>query len=522
VTLPTVDAPVRYYTTEKLTGNLELTPDGFLLCRNVPVARTGSMLYGPGETDVEVGPGGYALIDCEPQDLFHADTISSSNGKPVLDEHPTNQDHGVGSDNWSQLARGVMLNPHRGSAEEGNNLLMADLMIQDQSLIEDILGIDPGSLHALVESGKIKDAINNRKGKREVSLGYEADYEQLEPGKGRKVNIIVNHVALVKAGRCGSGCKITDHLTERTRKMSKETLISRLRKAFKTKDEEGFNQMLEGEVEPMTGDEGGGEAGGVHVHVHAPTGPAPAVISGDKKTKDAEEETARLEAERKAKEEGGRSKFTDAELENRFKTIGDALEEIKGLVAPKTAPNAMEKEGDGEEGYMKPKEGTSYDSKEIEGELEEEAPEGTGDAAKKSTDSAFLVESFRDTVAMAEILAPGVKIPTFDRAWHPRVTVDNICRLRKAALVKGLGDADTKELIVSARGGRTTDAATVRKLTCDSTRMLFNTAAAAKKTANNASITAGRKTTDAATVIKMPASPADMNKKNADFWKNRS
>jgi hypothetical protein len=102
------------------------------------------------------------------------------------------------------------------------------------------------------------------------------------------------------------------------------------------------------------------------------------------------------------------------------------------------------------------------------------------------------------------------------------VTVDNICRLRKAALVKGLGDADTKELIVSARGGRTTDAATVRKLTCDSTRMLFNTAAAAKKTANNASITAGRKTTDAATVIKMPATPADMNKKNADFWKNRS
>jgi uncharacterized protein len=501
------DAATKFYTTEKLTGNLELTPEGFLLCRNVPLARTGSMMYGPGETDLEVGPTGYVQVACDADELFRPETIASFNGKPVLNEHPDNEDHGVGPDNYRDLTRGTILNPHKGD----ETLLAGDLLIADQDAIEDVLGISRGSLTKLLENPEeIKRVIQEagNRGKREVSCGYEADYEQLEPGKGRKANIIGNHVALVESGRCGSRCKINDHLPERTRKMSKKTLADRIRKAFSTNDKKSFDEIMENEVEPMTGDEGGE---GVHVHLHTggPIEKEPVVATKDE--------------EPPAASEGNRSKFTDEELENRFKTIGDALEEIKGKLTP-SDPGAQAGEGEevvqDEEGYVKPKEGATMKmDSEIEGELEEEAPEGTGDAAKKANDSAYLVESFRDTAALAEIIAPGVKLPTFDKAWHPKVTVDNICRLRKAALTKALTNDGTRQLITDARGGRTTDASVIKKLTCDSTRVLFNTVGAAQKRLNNEGLRRNH-TNDSGRHQAAPKiqSIADMNKKNSEFY----
>lgn len=294
-------------------------------------------------------------------------------------------------------------------------------------------------------------------------------------------------------------------------------LRKRLEKAFKTRDEAGFNAAME-EAEPVMDEASPG--GEVHVHVHNGEA-APKVVSGD----GAEGE---VEGEVKGATEG-RSKFTDAELESRFKSIGDSLEEIKGLVGKKAEPAAVAEEGDkpvqDAEGYLVPKEGSTgdghmKDNKEIEGELEEEAPEGTGDAARKSGDSAYLVQSYRDTVALAEIIAPGVKLPTFDTKWNPRLTYDNLCRLRKKALTLGLNDATTRAMIVSSRGGRTTDAATVGKLTCDSTRLLFNTVGAQKRAANNQA----HRTHDTATNVSAskPAgtitSIADLNKRNREAW----
>ena len=39
----------RYYTVSKLGPKRSLTPEGYLLCQDVPVARTGEMLYAEGE-----------------------------------------------------------------------------------------------------------------------------------------------------------------------------------------------------------------------------------------------------------------------------------------------------------------------------------------------------------------------------------------------------------------------------------------------------------------------------------------
>jgi hypothetical protein len=65
---------------------------------------------------------------------------------------------------------------------------MADLLIFDEGAIE------------LVE----------KLGLRQVSLGYDADYIQTAPGKGRQTNIVGNHIALVRKGRNGAGIAVRD------------------------------------------------------------------------------------------------------------------------------------------------------------------------------------------------------------------------------------------------------------------------------------------------------------------------
>src|SRR5262249_47744554 len=74
------------------------------------------------------------------------------------------------------------------------------------------------------------------------------------------------------------------------------------------------------------------------------------------------------------------------------------------------------------------------DTKEILGELEFEAPVGTGDCARRAKDSVYLGDSFQDTLAKAEVLAPGIALPTFDVKAAPKRTLDSIIKLRKTAL----------------------------------------------------------------------------------------
>ena len=138
-----------YYTTVKIGPKQSLTPEGFLLCEDVPLARLGMMIYGPDETPVAAGPEGVTKIFREAEDLFAPDAIASAQGKDVTDDHP---EEDVAPTNWRELTVGVMLNVRRGEGAQ-DDLLLGDLLIKD-----------PGAIEAV------------RNGKREVSLGYEADY----------------------------------------------------------------------------------------------------------------------------------------------------------------------------------------------------------------------------------------------------------------------------------------------------------------------------------------------------------
>ncbi|MCT9017197.1 DUF2213 domain-containing protein, partial [Cupriavidus gilardii] len=71
---------MRHYTVHRLGPKRALTPEGFLLCEDVPVARTGEMLYGPGEVPVEPGPDGLIRISRTPDEVFRPETLASCIG----------------------------------------------------------------------------------------------------------------------------------------------------------------------------------------------------------------------------------------------------------------------------------------------------------------------------------------------------------------------------------------------------------------------------------------------------------
>ena len=124
-----------------------------------------------------------------------------------------------------------------------------------------------------------------------------------------------------------------------------------------------------------------------------------------------------------------RDESRDEEEEEREKRTEDR---IKRMVADAMAPvldaidarlkafgKDKEKEEEDDKGKDKEREETE-DNEKILGHLELEAPPGTNDRARKARDGSFLADPFRETVALAEVLCPGIRTPTFDSAALPR------------------------------------------------------------------------------------------------------
>ncbi|MDC4276275.1 DUF2213 domain-containing protein [Acinetobacter baumannii] len=171
------------YTTGQLGRTREITPEGYLLCRDVPIARIGTLMYGDGEVPVTADSTGLIIIYRGEDVLFDPITIASAESKPITDDHP---DDWVTPDNWKELSKGVGKDVRRGDGAD-SDYLMADLLVMDKDTIQKVLD-----------------------GKVEISLGYDADYTETSKGKGLQSNIRVNHIALVEKGRCGSRCSIGD------------------------------------------------------------------------------------------------------------------------------------------------------------------------------------------------------------------------------------------------------------------------------------------------------------------------
>ena len=136
---------MHYYGTRLSENISRRDPEGYLLCLNVPVARTGIQEYLPEELGI---PGGGELIRVlrPEEEVFSPETIASFEGMPVTNDHPP---EGVDTSNIRALQKGHAHNVRRGAGEE-SDLLLADLIITDPRLIGQIL----------------------EEGKREISCGY--------------------------------------------------------------------------------------------------------------------------------------------------------------------------------------------------------------------------------------------------------------------------------------------------------------------------------------------------------------
>lgn len=223
------------YTTGQLGRTREITPEGYLLCRDVPIARIGTLMYADGEVPVTADNTGLIIIYRGEDVLFDQITIASAESKPITDDHP---DDWVTPDNWKELSKGVGKDVRRGDGVD-SDYLMADLLVMDKETIQKVLD-----------------------GKVEISLGYDADYTETSKGKGLQSNIRVNHIALVEKGRCGSRCSIGDSfMSTKTKKEPwyiellgiKRTVDQAIEAAEKTSDsEEEETKDDDGEEEKKT------------------------------------------------------------------------------------------------------------------------------------------------------------------------------------------------------------------------------------------------------------------------------
>lgn len=190
----------RFYYGSKISDNLVKLDDGYLLCLNVPIARTGVYQY----TREELGLDGSGIVTVyrEPSEVFDQVAMASFEGKAFTDTHP-NVD--VNVDNWQIYSKGELTNIRRGTGDK-SNLLLSDIIVRDPVVINEIY------------SGA----------KREISAGYDCEYVE-ENGKIYQRNIRGNHAALVQCGRAGHLVKINDEY-----KINKKyNVIKKISKAIK-------------------------------------------------------------------------------------------------------------------------------------------------------------------------------------------------------------------------------------------------------------------------------------------------
>lgn len=498
------DADHKFYTTTQLGPKRSITPEGFLLCQDVPLARAGEMLYGPDETPIEADAGDVVRITRTVEELFRPETLASFNGKPVTNEHPPEE---VTPDNWMKYAKGTLMNVRRGEGEN-ENLMVGDLLVTDPKTIQD---------------------INNDK--REVSLGYDASYTKTGPGRGTQSNIIGNHVALVDRGRCGPRCAINDHDTQ----LKKEQVMPQIVNtggARRRLDSRVVRQVLDNamlEMERMQGgaqnslakdEEGeygeeltGGGTQNIHIHLEgstAPAGKTGAIMTEGASTGDDIPSGPEFPENKNAGNMPNRMPSQDDPTEMRFQRIESVLAQIlqhlQGGAQPGDdqapdesagGPNMGHGEPDGDEPGSanqapgaRAGESDRFDDAAAEEMAEEvngvssgdDAPM-TADRARKVRDSQPLEVSYRQLASDCEILAPGYRLATFDAAVHPVDTIQFMCNTRKRVLDLAYMSYQGKQAIDNVMRGRVFDSSV---MDCRCLRKTFDAAASVLRAQNNA------------------------------------
>lgn len=194
---------MKAYYGSRISEHMIRTPEGFLICRDVPIARTGTQEY-MGEEFGAPSPETVYTVTRPEEEVFTDAAIASFEGKPVVNEHP---EEDVTADNYQKYLKGVCRDVRRGEGAY-RNYLIANLIIYDEDLIQQIEG-----------------------GKRDISCGYECLWEPNGDEGYTQRDIRGNHIAVVTRGRAGRKVSIRDTDKEGTR-MRKSSLWGRMLSAF--------------------------------------------------------------------------------------------------------------------------------------------------------------------------------------------------------------------------------------------------------------------------------------------------
>lgn len=169
------------------------TPQGFMICKDVTLAKPMVKEYYAGELGIVDGfePTDIINIYTPPDVLFGQSVIDGFTASDVAMQHPKGNQ--LNSDNYKEHVIGTAKN-----VRAENGYLIADLTIKDKWAIE------------AIEYDDVK----------QISLGYAAELDMTagttETGQeyhGQWVGMVADHVAVVREGRCGDDCKIGDRQT---------------------------------------------------------------------------------------------------------------------------------------------------------------------------------------------------------------------------------------------------------------------------------------------------------------------
>lgn len=292
------------YFGSRISDHILKTPEGFLICKDVPIARTGTQQYRGCEFGGPVADGIYNVQRPEAE-VFDRAAVASFEGKPVCDEHP---EEDVTPDNYGRYMKGVCRDVRRGDGDL-SNCLVADLVIYDADLINKI-----------------------EAGKREISCGYDCLWNPTSDSSYDQLEIRGNHVAVVDRGRAGHKVAIRDTADDEKggKKMSK-SLIGRILRAL-ARDESTTPEDMEAAAKLA----GSSDAEPRPQPAPAPAAPAAPATPAPAAVPQPENKPAAM----------------DEATEARFKKIEDALEAISSKLNPaqpaaepkKDALDALEEE----------------------------------------------------------------------------------------------------------------------------------------------------------------------------------
>ena len=342
---------MRAFYGSKISGHMIRTPEGYLVCKEVPIARIGTQEYRGMEFGGE-NPEKIYVVKRPEEEVFSKAALASFEGKPVVDEHP---DENVTPDNIGIYIKGTCRDVRRGEGAL-SDCVVADLIIYDKDLIKKI------------ESGK-----------RDISCGYDCLWDPKDDDTYVQLEIRGNHVAVVEEGRAGHKVSIRDSRKggKTMSEKSKNSIWGRMLSAF-AHDSDTTPEDLEAAAKMKPASDEGNPA---------PTNPAPVV---------------------EKKEESNST--IDAELDERLKKIEDAIAALaeskkEKPVEESDALDALEEELKGEKEETNDEGDVEVDPKKInenQGEVDDEdviEPESE-EEAKAARDAALkAISALKPVVA---------------------------------------------------------------------------------------------------------------------------